>query len=193
MAQFNGLLSSCCDLLITKYSTADQQLGPRALVVFFRLQRFYKTFNVVSALVSGLSLAVLTFNEFHPTTSGQSEAAEGFLVSSAVTSVISIMLATMLLFRYEGFETATRKDLALVWVPLIALDWAIVAFVVGLLLWYGEKNDMWRTTIIGLQTGALLAFVCWAAVWMWSTMSRKGGLGKAESEPSEGKRRVANT
>ena len=92
----------------------DQQLGHRALVVFFRLQRLYKIFNVVSALVSGLSLAVLTFDEFHPTTSGQIQAAEGFLVSSALTSVISIMLATMLLFRFEGHEAATRKELALV-------------------------------------------------------------------------------
>ena len=171
----------------------NQQLGHRALVVFFRLQRFYKTFNVVSALVSGLSLAVLTFDEFHPTTSGQIQAAEGFLVSSAVTSVISIMLATMLLFRFEGHETATRKELALVWAPLVALDWAIVAFVVGLLLWYGEKNDTWRTTIVGLQTGALLAFVSSAAVWMWSTMSRKGGLGRAESAPLEDRKRVAHT
>ena len=171
----------------------DQQLGHRALVVFFRLRRFYKTFNVVSALVSGLSLAVLTFDEFHPTTSGQIQAAEGFLVSSALTSVISIMLATMLLFRFEGHETATRKELALVWVPLVALDWAIVAFIVGLLLWYGEKNDAWRTTILGLQTGALLAFVSSAAVWMWSTMSRKGGLGRAEGAPLEDRRRIAHT
>ena len=171
----------------------DQQLGHRALVVFFRLQRFYKTFNVVSALVSGLSLAVLTFDEFHPTTSGQIQAAEGFLVSSALTSVISIMLATMLLFRFEGHETATRKELALVWVPLVALDWAIVAFIVGLLLWYGEKNDAWRTTILGLQTGVFLAFVSSAAVWMWSTMSRKGGLGRAEGALIEDRRRVAHT
>ena len=162
-------------------------------MVFFRLQRFYKTFNVVSALVSGLSLAVLTFDEFHPTTSGQLQAAEGFLVSSAVTSVISIMLATMLLFRFEGHDTATRKELALVWIPLVLLDWAIVAFVVGLLLWYGEKNDIWRTTVLGVQTGALLAFVSCAAVWMWSTMSRTGGLGRIEGEPSEDKRRVANS
>ena len=129
-------------------------------MVFFCLQRFYKTFNVVSALVSGLSLAVLTFDEFHPTTSWQSQAAEGFLVSSASTGVISIMLATMLLFRFEGHGTATRKDLALVWASLVALDWSIIAFVVGLLLWYREKNDRW-TTIVGLQTGTLLLFVSW--------------------------------
>lgn len=161
-------------------------------MVFFRLQRFYKTFNVLSALISGLSLTVLTFAEFHPTTSGRSQAAEGFLVSSASTSVISVMLATMLLFRFEGHETVTRKDLALAWAPLVALDWSIVAFLVGLLLWYGEKNDRWRTTIIGCQTGALLFFVSWVACWMWSTMSRKGELGKAESGPSEGKRRVVS-
>lgn len=160
-------------------------------MVFFRLQRFFKTFNVVSALVSGLCLAVLTFNEFHPTTSEQSRAAEGFLVSSATTSVISIMLATMLLFRFEGHETATRKHLALAWAPLVGLDWSIVAFVIGLLLWYGEKNKSWRTSIIGFQTGALLVFVSFVAVWMWTTMRRKGGLGKAEQMPLESKKGAA--
>ena len=59
------------------------------------------------------------------------------------------MLTTILLFRFKGHETATRRELALVWVPLVALDWAIIAFVVDLLLWYGEKNDAWRTAIIG--------------------------------------------
>ena len=151
-------------------------------MVFFRLLRFYKTFNIVSALVSGLALATLTFSEFHPTISSQYRAAEGFLVSSASTSVISIMLGTMLLFWYEGHESATRTDLTLAWAPLVALDWAIFSFVTGLLLWYGEKNGGWRTVLVGGQTGGLLLFVALIAIWMWFTMSRKGGLGRTETK-----------
>ena len=147
---------------------------------------------MVSALVSGLALATLTFPEFHPTLSPQSRAAEGFLVSSASTSVISIMLGTMLLFAYEGHESVRRKDLALAWAPLVALDWSIFAFITGLLLWYGEKNDAWRTAIVGSQTGGLLVFVGLVAIWMWLTMSQKGGLGKVETRyrDEDGKRNI---
>lgn len=150
------------------------------MIVFFRLLRFYKRFIVLSALVGSLSLAVLSFNGFHPTVSRQTRAAEGFLVSSASTSVISSMLAIMLPFRFEGQEAATRKDYALAWLPLVTLDWSIVAFLVGLLLWYGEKSNTWRTVIVGSQTAALLAFVCGVAAWMWFSMRRRGGLGKEE-------------
>jgi len=90
------------------------------------------------------------------------------------------MLGTMLLFWYEGYDSATRKDLALAWVPLVTLDWAIVAYVMGLLLWYGEKNGGWRTALVGGQTGGLLLFVVMVASWMWIAMSRKGGLGRME-------------
>ena len=157
-----------------------QVLGHRSHIVFFRLLRFYKTFNIVSALISGLSLSILTFVEFHPTTSAQLRTAEGLLVSSASTSVISIMLATMLLFRFEDHEKATRVDLTLAYMPLVFLDWSILSLVVGLLLWYGEKNDLWRTTIVGVHTAAMLVFALGVAVWMYRTMSRIGGLGKVE-------------
>ena len=152
------------------------------MIVFFRLLRFYKRFIVLSALVGSLSLAVLGFNEFHPTVSGQTRAAEGFLVSSASTSVIAGMLATMLPFRFEGQEAATRKDYALAWLPLITLDWSIVAFLISLLLWYGEKSNLWRIAFVGSQTAALLALVCGVAAWMWVSMRRKGGLGKEETQ-----------
>ena len=85
-------------MLLPKTLAVNKPLGHGSMIVFFRLLRFYNTFIVVSTLVGSLSLAVLTFNEFHPTTSGQARAAEGFLVSSASTSVISAMIATMLLF-----------------------------------------------------------------------------------------------
>jgi hypothetical protein len=87
----------------------------RAILVFHRIQRFYKTFVVLSALISGLAVAALTFNEFHVVNSGLIHASEGFLCSSAITAVVSAVVATMLLFHFEGLESVTRRDLAIAW------------------------------------------------------------------------------
>ncbi|KAE9981434.1 hypothetical protein BLS_007406 [Venturia inaequalis] len=148
-----------------------KNLDIRAFLVFQRLCRFYKTLNVVAALVAGLSLAILTFNEFHPTESSLVRAAEGFLCSSAITAVISAMTSTMLLFRFEGQEHATRKDLALAWSPLFMLDLAIVEYLLGLLLWYNGKNNRWRIALMSLQMVGLLLFSISLAVWMWQSMT----------------------
>lgn len=48
----------------------NKVLDTRALLVFERLVRFYNIFNVLTALIAGLSLAVLSFSEFHPCTIG---------------------------------------------------------------------------------------------------------------------------
>lgn len=173
--------------------TVTKNLDIRALLVFQRLCRFYKTLNVVAALVAGLSLAILTFNEFHPTKSSLVRAAEGFLCSSAITAVISVMTSTMLLFRFEGQEYATRKDLALAWSPLFMLDLAIVEYLLGLLLWYNGKNNGWRIALMSLQMVGLLLFSISLAVWMWQTMSDKGGLGKEEANAAASGRRVADS
>jgi len=170
----------------------NKKLDARAFLVFQRLQRFYKTLNVVSALVGGLSLAVLSFPEFHPTQSSLARAAEGFLCSSALTAITSVMLSTMLLFRFEGHETATRKELALAWTPLALLDWAIVEYLLGLVLWYSGKNNRWRTAMMSAQMAVLLVYSMWMALWMWHTMSDKGGLGKEESQAAADRKRVAD-
>jgi hypothetical protein len=73
------------------------------------MQRFYKTFVVLAALISGLAVGALTFNEFHDTGSGLIRASEGFLCSSAITAVVAAVVATMLLFQFEGLESVTRK------------------------------------------------------------------------------------
>lgn len=172
---------------------ASKHLDIRAFLVFQRLCRFYKSLNVLAALVSGLSLAVLTFSEFHPTDSSLIRAAEGLLCSSALTAVISVMISTMLLFRFEGQEHATRKDLALAWFPLVMLDLAIVEYLFGLLLWYNAKNNMQRIALMSSQLAALLLFSVGLAVWMWQTMSDQGGLGKEEANALASGRRVADS
>jgi len=170
----------------------NKKLDTRAFLVFQRLHRFYKTLNVVSALVGGLSLAVLTFDEFHPTRSTLARASEGFLCSSALTAVISVMAATMLLFRFEGHATATRKDLILAWSPLVLLDVTIVEYLLGLVLWYSGKNNSWRTALMSAQMAVLLLYSICVALWMWHSMSDKGGLGREENQAATERTRVAD-
>jgi hypothetical protein len=87
----------------------NKKLDTQALFVFQGLRRFYRAVNVVSSWIGGLSFAALTFSKFHPTNS--SRVFEGFLCSSAMAAIISVMLFTVLLFTFEGRETATHKNL----------------------------------------------------------------------------------
>lgn len=92
------------------------------------------------------------------------------------------MLAVMLSFRFEGHVSATRLDFLIAWTPLVLLDWSIVGVLAGLILWYWQKNDTWRATLMSGIMGTLLAFSIWVAIWMWQGMSRMGGLGEEESK-----------
>lgn len=65
--------------------------------------------------MAGAAVSGLQFPEFHPSRSSRAFAAEGLFVSSATRAVISIMLATMLMFLYDSVESATMTDLALSW------------------------------------------------------------------------------
>ncbi|KAF1998251.1 hypothetical protein P154DRAFT_555351 [Amniculicola lignicola CBS 123094] len=170
----------------------NKNLDIRAFLVFQRLQRFYKTLNVVSALLAALSLAVLTFDEFHPTKSGLIRAAEGLLCSSALSAVIAVMASTMLLFKFEGRESATRKDLLLAWSPLAVMDLAIVEYLFGLVLWYSGKTSIWRMVLMSSQLAFLLGYCVWISLWMWDTMSSKGGLGREEAHAATEQKRTAD-
>jgi hypothetical protein len=154
----------------------------RATLVFNRLQRFYQTFNIIATLLGSLSLAVLSFDEFHGSDGSSSliNASAGLLTSSAITAVVAVMLATMLLFKFEGCEKPRRKDLAIAWIPLILVDFVIVEFLIGVVLWYAAKYATWRAVLMGVQLAVLLAGAIVIAVWMWNSMSIKGGLGEEE-------------
>lgn len=156
-------------------------LGVRAFLVFQRVQRFYSTFIVLSALVSGLALAALTFPEFHPSTGGI-HIAEGFLCSSAITSLLAAVIATMLVFVFEGVEQATRTDLAVAWLPLVLLDVSIIEFLVGIVCWYCGNNIHWRGALMATQLVGLLGVCIALSLWIWFHLLKKGALGKEERE-----------
>ncbi|SMY28582.1 unnamed protein product [Zymoseptoria tritici ST99CH_1A5] len=108
---YNVEWSARCNAL----ETGTTPSAPEVFNVFQRLIRFSTTFLILTGLVSALSTGVLQFQEFHPTTTTLQRLAEGFFVSSTATAVIAAMLATMLLFRFEGYVQASRKDLCLAW------------------------------------------------------------------------------
>jgi len=166
-------------------------LDVRAFLVFQRIQRFYSTFVVLSALVSGLALAALTFPEFHPSI-GISQVGEGFLCSSAITSLLAAVMATMLLFVFEGVERATRMDLAVAWSPLVLLDISIIEFLIGIVCWYCGKNVRWRGALMATQLVGLLGICIALSLWMWSHLVKKGALGREEREASATQNRTAD-
>lgn len=162
---------------------ADETLNDRPFSVTQRLHRLYQTFNVAGAVLAALSLAVLTFDQSRPADSSMTRAAEDLLTSCALTSVVSAMTATMLLFKFDGCERTTRKDLVIAWPPLVLLDLAIVEFFLGLVFYCAAKNNLWRTSLLGTQLALLLGYCVWLSVWMWATKSDAGGMSSEEGNP----------
>ena len=119
---------------------------------------------------------MLTFNEFHPATSEQLLAAGSLLVISILSSVTSVTISTILLFGFEGHESATWNDIALAWVPLVTLDCSIFTFLASLLLWYMDSKENWCITVFGSVASILLLIICWASINTYLIVKRTGGL-----------------
>ena len=119
---------------------------------------------------------MLTFNEFHPATSEQLLFAGSLLVISILSSVTSVTISTILLFGFEGHESATWNDITLAWVPLVTLDCSIFAFLASLLLWYTDSKENWCIPVFGSVASILLLIICWASLNTYLIVKRTGGL-----------------
>lgn len=100
-----------------------------------------------------------------------------------MTSVISIMLSTMLLFKFDGCDTATKREFLVAWTPLIFLDLAAMEFLFGLALWYATKTQLWRGVLMSSQLATLLIYCFVIAGWMYLTRSFKKAIEK-ERKPT---------
>ena len=119
---------------------------------------------------------MLTFNEFHPGTSEQLLFAGSLLVISIVSGVTSVIVNTILLFGFEGYENATWNDIALAWAPLVTLDCSIFAFLGGLLLWFTDGKENWCIPVFGSVASMLFLVTCWASIKTYLIVKRTGGL-----------------
>ncbi|OJD32759.1 uncharacterized protein BKCO1_36000111 [Diplodia corticola] len=158
-------------------SVSGDPAADRRSILFKRLFNILPQLNLLAALTASASIGALTFDEFHPTLGPINCAAEGLLTSCAISATASIMLSTMLMFRFEALEVVLKKQYLLLWTPLVLLDWSILALLIGITLWYLEKNATWRAALMVAQVSGLLGFSVWVAVRMAITMRREGGIG----------------
>ncbi|KAE8371034.1 hypothetical protein BDV26DRAFT_299170 [Aspergillus bertholletiae] len=79
----------------------NKKLDRRGFQMFQRIQSLSETFVNLTRLLSGLAVAALASNEFHPANSGFVGVSEGFLFSSSITAMISTAAAKVLLFQIK--------------------------------------------------------------------------------------------
>ncbi|OKP10005.1 hypothetical protein PENSUB_4428 [Penicillium subrubescens] len=99
-----------------------------------RLQRLYKWFFFLAALLGVLAVNALTFPEFHPAQNAPAQLSHGLLCSALVTSIISAVILLMLLFEFD--ETASPPRSGLHVASICQLD----TFLMGGLNDYGAVN-----------------------------------------------------
>jgi hypothetical protein len=125
------------------------------------LQRLYKWFFALAALVGVLAASALSFHEFHPAQNAPAQLSHGLLCSALVTSIITEIVLLMLLLEFEETSTAPRVGIcvASAWTPVVLLDMACVEFLVGIVSWYCSSSPRWAGEML---TGYLiiLLFVC---------------------------------
>lgn len=156
----------------------------RTFLAFQQLQRFHKLFIFFSAVIAGLSLAALTFDEFHPARTSLLQAAEVFLFCALITAIFSVIIITMSLFHFGGHESTTNGiDLILARILVLLLDWVILGRAFELFFWYSGKTELWRTVTMSVQMRALLLVSVSLAVWTSISMSKEEVTGKEKDRP----------
>ncbi|OKP09999.1 hypothetical protein PENSUB_4589 [Penicillium subrubescens] len=124
-----------------------------------RLQRLYKWFFFLAALLGVLAVNALTFPEFHPAQNAPAQLSHGLLCSALVTSIISAVILLMLLFEFDETASPPRSGLhvASVWTPVVLLDMACVELLVGIASWYCSSSPRWAGEMLA---GYLVVLLC---------------------------------
>jgi hypothetical protein len=94
------------------------------------------------------------------------------------------MITTMISFEFEeqcssSDQIVSHGESLVAWMPIILLDWSIVTFLIGFLVWYGSLEGQSRYGIgfITVQVVGLLTVCCLLSLKMFIHMSKAGGLG----------------
>jgi len=147
--------------------------------------------------VAGIDIGMLTFNEYHSAPfSSRLAVSLAFLVSSASCATLSLMIITVLSFRYTDVEqnfmsgrqdcdpamerivvvlndrpVLVRQQISgwstlHVQVPVVLLEWSILTFVVGLLLWYAALQGS-SLVVVGLVASQVTLLWGYYAFLRW--------------------------
>jgi len=178
--------------------TREQQLiypvsadiSERYRALFVRYLRSYNNVNIIAALLAGIDIGMLQLAEYHTASlSSLIQISLTFIASSAACATMSLMSATQLSLRYNKFNQtsiASTSDphqpiagyqLLFVSIPSILLEWSVLAFLVGLLLWYAALPGR---SIVGFWLVTGHVFVLW--LFYMFTRGEQRGTSKREYE-----------
>ncbi|KAJ6436204.1 reverse transcriptase [Purpureocillium lavendulum] len=105
---------------------ASKPLNKNETILFHRLLQAHQTTIFIATLLGGLSLVVLTFDEFHSTDIREYiDYSASLLAGSAITAIFTKIVALALLFLFEGNEKPTVQDLALAWLPFVLVAFEV--------------------------------------------------------------------
>jgi len=149
---------------------------------FFRYLKAYQNINIISALLAGIDIGMLTFSEYHsPPFSSLLRASQAFLLSSASCATILLIIATMLSFRFPddvNAEDPAENQIIRGWdlmhasIPPLLLEWSLLSFLVGLLLWYSQLEGkswlgFWLITVQVVLLSIYYVFTRWKMAARW--------------------------
>lgn len=166
-------------------SLADKPSSLRSTIVFHRLLQYYDDFNTFAASLGVMSLAAMVFGVLQAEDMGvRSQIAARLLISATITSITAITSATMLQFTFEGCKEPSRVGKILAWTPLAMLNFVIIEFSAGLILWYTDKYPTWIATSVGVEFSVLFGGLIIMAIWAWIKMSGPGDLAQPGASDS---------
>ncbi|WQF90471.1 hypothetical protein CDEST_15485 [Colletotrichum destructivum] len=138
--------------------------------VFHRLRSSYLSLSFLAAAL-GTSALVLLIHEFPGDTLSSGPLAASFLASSVIVAFFTVAITTMLSFQFRDYQTPTSEDFAVAWAPIAMADFALVEFVIGLLLWFIPRHSWWSLLFVGVHLGVLILIM--AEITLWIRTSKK--------------------
>ncbi|KAK2022060.1 hypothetical protein LX32DRAFT_603558, partial [Colletotrichum zoysiae] len=142
-----------------------------------RLRKLYPMFNILAAAFGGSALSLLT-NEARVSVSALDHLVAYLLATSAVMATFTVIITTMLSFKFDSDRKPTAMDSSMAWVPVVLADCGVLAFVCGFVLWFVARHNWLCGALIGLQLEVLLLMTAKTAFWMWDTVEEDANVFK---------------
>ncbi|KAJ5471892.1 hypothetical protein N7539_008835 [Penicillium diatomitis] len=101
---------------------------------------------------------------------------------------MSEVIATMLLFQFEGASDIVRRDMAIAWSPVVLIDLSIIEMLVGMVCWYSSKTKRGNGALMAVYLAVLLSFGIGLSAWMfrkWLSPNETSSVNEERVPPVE--------